>query len=206
MKPILNSIFTNDAIKQKVHDTHAVIKTTFKGLTLEQSLVVGPMWSREKIDRLMDDGTLNKLIEFFYEWDYDNGSKALKDFGVYNSNEIVAYAKWRAKYMQRMVLVGYDLSHERSIEGLEEVALHGGEYASVSFAIKCHILGNFKPSEYKEYKGLLPCTSPVRKAVKALFGEDESQYRHTLRCNQIGSEIGRSSMFINTVLWNLGYN
>ena len=204
---MLKQIFTNKLISKKVHDTHFSIQTQYADLTLEEVLVVGPKWNREKIERLKNDGTLKKLIKFFYDWKYDDDEKSLTTAfpRLYNVVEIAGYARWRAEYMQRMNLIGYDLSSNRCIESLEDIALYGGDYTSVSYAIKCYLLANRTIKEIDEYKGLQPLTRPVQDAVKTLFGISESQYRHTIRCNLLSAEARKSPTFINTALWNMGF-
>ena len=204
MKPMLNRIFTNEKIKAKVQNTHNAINHIFEGLTLEEVLVVGAKWNKSKIKMIKDSGQLDKIIEFFYEWDYEGSNESLTEKfpALYNMVEICGYAKWRAKYMQRMKKIGYDLSRpNRTVAELEEMVLYAGDYGSVTYAFKCFLIANYTTKEVNSYKGIQPQTNPVSQTVGYLFGKSENQYRHTVRCNQLANEVGISPTAINTTLW-----
>lgn len=201
---IEKAIFRNPVRAEQVKDTHKGLRNTFRNLTLEEVLTVGYNWERAKIEQLKADGTLDKLIFFFYGWDYDKSTEQLSSFKLYNQPAITRHAKYRARFMRLARSMGYELDKFIPVEKLEMLSFLGADSNSVLYALKCYALGNYDLEDQNRYMGLQPQTGPVHNANRLLFGKDLTVREHTDKCREIGTTISRSPMFVNTAFYFMG--
>lgn len=202
---MLDQIFAHDAIKSKVNETHAGIREMFKGLTLEEVLIVGYNWKASKINVVVNDATfLNDLKAFFYSWQYEKTKETLASFRLYDQPAITRHARFRAIYLQDMKRKGYDLSDKQSLPQLEMLSCLGAEYNTVLYAIKCYLLANYTDEEIQTYQGIQPQTGPIYNSVSKLFDCEDTTMDHMKRCTEIAYEIDESTTYVNTALYLMG--
>lgn len=209
----MKAILANPKRVSEINKIHSEIKELFKWLTLEDVLIVGFNWNRDKIDTVMNnefdhkdlDGPFayKELKAFFYTWDWD-GNEQLSKFKCYNQPAICRHARYRAIFLQDMESKGYNLSKKLSIAQLEEISCYSIGYATVSYAIKCYLIANYDNEQIKEYRGIQAQTGPVNNSMEHLFGCCMSNYEHTIICNDLVIETGLSSTDINTAFYTMG--
>jgi hypothetical protein len=203
----MKAILANPKRSLEVTSIHNSIASTFGNLSLEDILIVGFNWKREKILKVYNNDTpflYRHIKKFFYEWDYNNSTGQLSQFKLYNQVAITRHARYRAVFLQDMKRKGYDLSSRLSITQLEELSCHSINYATVTYAIKCYLLANFTSEQIETYKGIQPQTGPVHNANELMFGSKLSNYEHTVRCNLFAEELELSSTYINSAFYTMG--
>jgi len=200
----MKDILANPKRIAEIKKVHSVIKENYRGLSLEDVLIVGFNWDREKILNVTRDSKLYESIKsFFYNWNYSDADK-LSKFRLYNQPAICRHARYRAVFLQDMKSKGYDLGKKLSISQLEEISCHSIDYATVTYAIKCYLLANYSDKEIKAFRGVQPQTGPVNNSMEHLFGCEMSNYKHTTICNDLHTETGISPTDINTAFYTMG--
>jgi len=120
----MKRVLTNPKRVEEVTNIHSSIKALYKGLTLEQSLITGYNWKRDKIESVILSNKYTKLRNFFYKWDYSNPDRSLNTFRLYDQPAITRHARYRAVFLQDMIKKGYNLSLELPIATLEEISCY----------------------------------------------------------------------------------
>lgn len=197
----MKAVLANPKRLKKVKEIHSGIKKLYKGLSLEEVMIVGFNWKRDKIDKVLNEH--KELKEFFYKWDYNGDDYSLNSFRLYDQPAITRHARYRAVFLQNMRKMGYSLNN-LSMEQLEEISCHSIGYATVTYAIKCYLIANYSKEEINSYQGIQSQTGPVINAVEKLYGTRMSNYSHTMLCNKLSNEIGISPTDINTSFYTMG--
>lgn len=204
----MKTILANSKRVKEVSKIHSEISQLYKGLSLEDILIVGFNWNRKKIDEVMnDEGQFfyRHIKKFFYEWDYVNKEGTLSQFRLYNQPAITRHARYRAVFLQDMKRKGYDLSKELLISQLEALSCYSIGYATITYAIKCYLLSTYLYTDWvHRYNGIQPQTGPIHNANELLYGFRMSNCEHTNMCNLLSKELGLSSTYINTAFYTMG--
>ena len=166
--------------------------------TLREDFLMGK-WTNEKKKRiLMDEGLSSRMKEYMRQ----GKTGAFKQFEV--------YARIECGYIhKRSLLVPMiDIKSPKLLDApnpknsdLTELAITCRDYPSTLMPIKAAVL---RLELEKEYTGLQPVTSPVRKGMHILLGEIQTVWDHMILCNTWALEMGTTPTHINTYFWMIG--
>lgn len=198
----LAAIFANPRIEKEVNDIIKYIKSFTAG-TLLDCMLIGPSWSKERVEKLMSDTKLlNEIKDHIKNGTFLPGY-TFKNFGpfdVLDCNRLYysmsAIHNHDPKLFESMDKLK---TTRRFIKTISYLCLN----PSFQYSIKIYLHVHDKEDRYD---GFLPYTSPVNKATQFLFGRNfiGDPMGHTDMCKRIGAEIGKSPMYVNTAFYVLG--
>lgn len=188
-------------------ETHEIIKETYlkiglerhgyqsKSLSLIDSLAYPDKYT-ENVQKVQEE-VVQRLQE---------PSPRFNDLKVFNQPEckmLAARARFVTRCSTSSTLSRWIRSECPRKEWLIELSAYA-KNASVCLGIKYHYLAMYGTHDYI---GMVPCTEPVKKAIKFLFGLNNPTPFQSLKIHQdISYEIGVDTMTVNTLLWQVGLN
>lgn len=199
----IEDIFLSKKRSDATQKIHSYFKD-YPKMSLLDHFVPAMDWNLDKIKTVRSKADGFEPIKTYLKKGQSGDFKQFKVYGVQACNRYM----WMRSDLVSDIVKNWEIeiddpSAVMKLKYLIEICLEAIEYPSLVYPIKTYVIANDLEDGYS---GILPNTTPVRRATELLFGKpfNGDQYGHTMLCRDIANELDVNPMYINTALWTIG--